>query len=256
MPAKNLPSSTWSSGVLMLAALLVLGMGHARAENWGGTQIIGSGVAKTESRPATGVRNISLGVHANVEIRQDGTEGLTITGDDNIVPMIETVVDNGTLKIRWAGKGNYSTRYKDLNIVVNAANIEALTVGGSGMIHAAKLKAGNLRATIAGSGDIAIDSLDATSLTANIAGSGDMAVAGRVDSFEVTIAGSGDVAAPKLEARVVKVTVQGSGDADVWATESLTATVAGSGDIIYHGKPQVRQTVAGSGSIAAAKGAS
>ena len=253
MPAKTLPSSTRSASLLLLAALLMFGMGQGRAENWGSPRIVGSGVSKTEARAVTGIRNISLGVHARVEVRQGGAEGLTITGDDNIVPMVETVVDNGTLKIRWTGKG-YSTQYKDLAIVVNAASVEGLTIAGSGSIHATQLKAGNLRATITGSGDVAIDDLDAKALTVTIAGSGDMAVAGRVDTLDVTIAGSGDLKAPKLESRVVKVTVQGSGDAIVWATESLSATVAGSGDIKYYGKPQVRQTVAGSGSIAAANG--
>ncbi len=256
MSAKALPSSAWSSAVLVIAAALALASTHARAENGGGPRIVGSGVIKTESRAAIGVRTISLGVHARVEIRQEGAEGLTITGDDNIVPMIETIVDNGTLKIRWAGRGNHSTHYKNLDIVITAATIEGLTIGGSGTIHAAQLKAGNLGATIAGSGDIVIDSLNATSFTAKIAGSGDIAVAGRVDALDVTIAGSGDLAASKLEARAVKVSVLGSGDADVWATETLHATVAGSGDITYRGRPQVKRTIAGSGSVVSAGGAS
>jgi len=35
-----------------------------------------------------------------VEIGRAGTEGMTIETDDNILPLLETVVENGTLKIR------------------------------------------------------------------------------------------------------------------------------------------------------------
>ena len=255
MPANALPSSTWSSVVLFLAAAVALASPHARADSWGGTKITGSGVTMTETRPASGVRSVSLGVHARVELRQDGAEGLTITGDDNIVPLIETVVDNGALKIRWAGKGSYSASYQKLEIVVTAKSIDGLTVGGSGKIHAAQLAAGDLRATIAGSGGINIDQLDAKTLRVNIAGSGDLAAAGRVDQLDVTVAGSGDLKAPKLESRTAKVSIMGSGDATVWATETLNATVAGSGDVKYFGKPHVSRTVAGSGSVVAAGGA-
>ena len=41
------------------------------------------------------------------------------------MPLVETAVEDGTLVVRWAGKRNYSTTYKDLEIVVNAKTIDA-----------------------------------------------------------------------------------------------------------------------------------
>jgi len=249
MTATRISSSSASAGALCVAALILVLSGHAHAEKWGGEHIKGSGVATTETRAATGFRNVALGVGANVEIRQGASEGLTITGDDNIVPLIETVVDSGTLKIRWASKGHYSTSYKGVAIVVNVRNIDSLSVSGSGDIHAAQLKTTDLRATIAGSGDISVGALDARSLSVQIAGDGDVTVAGRVEALDATISGSGDLDAAKLESRAVRITMHGSGDAAVWAKDTLNATIAGSGEITYSGKPQVTKTVAGSGSV-------
>ena len=242
-------------GVLALASLLALLPRHAQAWPWDGETIKGSGIAKTETRAVAGFHEVSLGIDANVELRQGDTEAMTITGDDNIVPLVETVVEKGALKIRWLDNRNYSMRYRRLDIVVNLKSIDGIRLGGSGHIYASRLKAGNLTAALAGSGDIVLEGLEADSLQGSIAGSGTMKAAGRADSLQFTLAGSGDLVAPKLETRRATISVQGSADAVVWATESLAVTVAGSGDVRYYGKPQVTKTVAGSGSVRRAKDA-
>jgi len=242
-------------GALSLAALLALPHGHAQAWSWDGETIKGSGVAQTETRDLSGFHTVFVGIDAKVELQQGSAEGVTITGDDNIVPLVETVVENGALKIRWADNNRVSTTYKSLAIVVRLKNIDGIRLGGSGSIHADHLKAGTLKATVAGSGDIVFDALDADSLHGSIAGSGSLKAAGRADALEFSLAGSGDLVAPKLLSRRVSISVQGSADAVVWATETLTVTVAGSGDVKYYGKPQVTKTVAGSGSVRRARDA-
>jgi hypothetical protein len=214
----------------------------------------GSGSAKTETRNVSGFHSVELGVPARLELRQGSGESLSITGDANLVALVETVVENGALKIRWVRQG--ITTNKALEIVVNAKSIDGLTVGGSGQIHAERLKTANLRAIIGGSGEISFDNLDAAAVNATIGGSGRLTAAGRADALDVTVAGSGEMTAPNLESRRAKVTLQGSSQATVWAKDTLNATVAGSGHVKYHGRPQVSQTVAGSGSVTQAGGGS
>ena len=106
---------------LLLAAL----PGRAHAEDTG-SRVVGSGVAKTESRNVSDFHAIALGLDARVELRQGDSEGMSITGDDNIVPLVEAIVEKGILKIRWLGNRNYSPRYKALDIVVNAKSVDAI----------------------------------------------------------------------------------------------------------------------------------
>ena len=230
--------------------------GRAGAQIWGGERITGSGVVRTETRNVSSFHSIVVGVPAKVNLRQGDTESLSISGDDNIVPLVETIVEDGTLKIRWAGRGNYSANFKSLEIVVNATAIDGLTIRGSGQIHAGRLKATTLRTTIDGSGAIGLDALEAESVNVAIQGNGSVMAAGRADSLDLTIAGSGQVSAARLESRRARITLQGSGQATVWAKDDLNATIAGSGQIAYYGKPQLSQTIAGSGSVRYAGGAS
>ena len=210
--------------------------------------VVGSGVAKTETRAVSGIHGVALGISANLEIRQGTSEGLTITGDDNVVPLVQTNVTNGVLEIRWKER-NVDVRFKKLDIVLDAKTIDGLTLGGSGSIHAASLTTPALNATIGGSGSIALDKLDSDTLKATIGGSGQLSAAGRADKLDAALAGSGQLSAAHLQSRNALLALQGSPEATVRVRDALTVTVAGSGSVTYYGKPRITQTIMGSGSV-------
>lgn len=216
--------------------------------NWGGNSVKGSGIVKTEKRDVTGFNSISVSIPANVTIVQGDSEAVLVEGDDNILPLIETVIEDRGLKIRFKEK-NQSVSTSSLKLTVNAKSVEGVTVAGSGDVSAARLRSTTLKARISGSGNLNIGNLDADSVTVSVAGSGNFAAAGKAKHVDTRIAGSGDMKIGKLEANTVKVSVAGSGDATVWAKESLTVSVAGSGDVKYYGDAKVSQSVAGSGSV-------
>jgi hypothetical protein len=210
--------------------------------------VAGSGVAKTETRSVSGFHHVALGVPASLEIRQGTSEGITITGDDNVLPLVETKVTKGVLEIRWKER-NMDVRFKKLEIVVDAKAVDSLTLGGSGSIHAATLSSRALMATIGGSGSIAVDKLDADALKATIGGSGQLTAAGRADKLDATLAGSGRLAASGLQSTDARLALEGSPEASVRVRDALTVTIAGSGSVAYYGKPKVTQTIMGSGSV-------
>ena len=221
----------------------------AAAWDWNfGAKVSGSGNIKTETRNVSGFTGISLSLPANVEIIQGGSEGIVIETDDNVLPLIETVVDNGSLKIRFKER-NMSVNTKTFNITINVKTIDNLSVAGSGDVRAAKLQVAKLKTSIAGSGNVHITSLDADTLTLSIAGSGDFSAGGKASVVEGKVAGSGNMKIGALAANSVKLSIAGSGDATVWAKDTLTVSVAGSGDVTYYGDARVSQSVAGSGSV-------
>lgn len=248
-PAKRIRfSHVVAHFVVPLAIVLGAFSASANAWDWGwGKSVSGSGNIKTENRNVGNFTAISLSLPAIVELRQGATESLIIETDDNLLALIETVVEDGKLKLRAAEKyTNFKT--KTMKLTVNFKHIEALSVAGSGDFRAEDFKAGNLKASIAGSGDIRIKSLAADLLKINIAGSGDFSAGGKANTVEASIAGSGDIKASRLEAKNIKISIAGSGDAAVWATETIKLSVAGSGDVKYYGDAKVTTSIAGSGS--------
>src|SRR5262245_21221051 len=190
--------------------------------------LTGSGVAVSEQRRVSTFSAIEVdGAFDVVAVCQAAEQSVEVSGDDNIVPLIETRVDGQLLRI--FSDQSFSTRLK-MQVHVATANVEKVHQQGSG--------------------SVALSQVANESLELNLSGSGSIAVTGHTKVATVSVSGSGLVAAESLEAEDVDVTVTGSGAAQVRASSHLVAVATGSGEIRYSGNPRsVRPTISGSGSI-------
>ncbi len=232
--------------LLILLAASTAGIGRAGLAT--GRTFTGSGVASREARDVGPFTAIALSVPALVELTQGDRDSVLLEADDNIVPLIDTVVENGNLKLRFKDRTT-SVRGAPIRIIVTARNIEALAIAGTGDIRVAALRSTALAAKIAGSGDIRIGQLDSGSLQVTISGSGDFTAAGKTDSLQVRISGSGNVKTGTLASRRADINIAGSGNVRVWALDALAVKIAGVGDVGYYGDPSLSKSVAGSGSV-------
>lgn len=221
---------------------------HASPLDWfAGERIQGSGNIKRQARELAHFTGIAVSVPASVELRIGTAENIVIDTDDNLLPLIETVIDNGVLKIRPV-KRNMNLQSGTMKIVVNAKHIERLALGGSGSIDSDALRGSKLEFDLGGSGAISVKGVDGEAVAITVGGSGNFKSAGgRAGTLSVSIGGSGDVDVGKVRAEDASVSVAGSGEATVWAANALSVTVAGSGDVNYYGDPHLSRSVVGSG---------
>ncbi|MFC5459131.1 head GIN domain-containing protein [Massilia niabensis] len=246
--------STFSRRTLLaacIAAGAVTVAAHSVAAPWsfGGEQVQGSGRIVKQERQVGNFKGLSLSVPAQVELRIGNTEGVTIEADDNLLPLLETVVEDGTLEIRPARR-NLNFRSKSIRIVVQARSIERLSVGGSGSIDADALRTPRLTVEIGGSGSVNLKGVESDALAVAIGGSGALkAGRGTVGKLTVSIGGSGDVDLGRVQSTSAKVSVAGSGEATAWVRNELSVSIAGSGDVNYYGDPKVSTSTVGSGDV-------
>jgi hypothetical protein len=214
---------------------------------WGTEQVQGNGNIKRQSRELSHFNGVAMSLPGHVEIRTGASaEGLTIETDDNLLSQIETVVEDGTLKIRTKNKVNLKTR--NLKIVVQARELDRLSMAGSGSIDADRVNGSKVRFDIGGSGSIKVRKAEGDSIDVNLGGSGGLKVdEGGARNLSASIGGSGTVDMARVHVDKASVTVAGSGDATLWIKNTLNLTVAGSGDVNYYGDPQVSTSVVGSG---------
>ena len=115
-------------GVLVVVFAPQLGWNHAPAGyvfNIGGDfngAVAGSGKITTATREVQGFTRVDVRYPAQVTITQGTSESLTITGDDNLLPQLDTRVSGGVLTIEnhelsWNRRVN-STRTVQINITV------------------------------------------------------------------------------------------------------------------------------------------
>jgi hypothetical protein len=247
--------STPARRQLLVAAATFALAAPAFAWSYGSDTVQGSGNISKQARQVAHFNGVALSVPGNVELHIGTGEGVTIEADDNLLPLIETSVDNGTLRIRPT-RENLNLRAHTLHITVNARDIDHLSVGGSGSIDSDAVHARNFKASLGGSGSINVRGVDGDRMDISVAGSGKMSAGGgAVSMAHLHIAGSGNVDIGKVKAGDVSVKVAGSGDSRVWAAKSLDVTIAGSGSVDYYGDAKVSRTVMGSGDINRLSGA-
>ncbi|MES2130011.1 MAG: head GIN domain-containing protein [Pseudomonadota bacterium] len=243
----NKPTKTIFALALAFSAAAFVPASQAQASGWFGENVQGNGTIKKQSRDIHHFNGVSLALSGNVELKIGSTEGVSIETDENLLPLIETVVENGTLRIR-AAKKNVNLNTRNMRVTVWAKDIDRVSVGGSGSIESDALKGSKLNFDVGGSGSINVKGVEADNVVVSIGGSGNFkSGAGSTNNLSLSIGGSGDVQAGGVKSNDVSVSVGGSGQATVWAQNSLSISIAGSGDVNYYGDPKISKSVAGSG---------
>lgn len=251
------PLTTLTAGLACAAALLLVASAPALADgpsNWigGKAATVGSGNVVTQTRPVSDFQAIKIAGSFKVNVRQTGREAVEVRVDDNLQPLLETVVEPGSggrvLHLRWKRGENLRMR-TDAVVTVEVAKLSSVASTGAGNITVDGLKTPSFALSLQGSGDARLNDLAADALDISVAGSGDVRASGRAARIKVGVAGSGDVQALELKAEEAAVSIAGSGDVAIHADKTLDVSIAGSGDVVYDGAAALKSSVAGSGRI-------
>ena len=198
----------------------------------GGTGSIsqGSGQTRTEERSVKPFKQIIINTAVDMKFTAGQDSSLTLSGDDNLLSLIETTVHQGVLTI--SSKRSFSTH-------------NPITVMASGpVIEKVKITA---------SSDVQLYSLNSKTLDLEMTGSGDLIAQGSVGKLKVTLHGSGDFDLKALQADKANVKLTGSGDIELTATDKLVVNITGAGDVTYYGNPAtVKKNISGVGDITSA----
>ena len=180
----------------------------------------------------------------------DGEVGkIKIKAPDNILPLIQTEVSDGLLKI-GAEKNRYKVKEPIIIYVPVDSRLKQVDIKGSVDIYSEKnLETKVLNVGIYGSGDARL-AVDVSSLALEVVGAGDIRVSGRAKDLSIDISGSGDVDTSKLTAEKAAISISGAGDVSAYVTEDVDVSIAGAGDVTVKGNPKkVKQKINGSGGV-------
>lgn len=219
--------------------------------NLGDRMVTPSDVIITETRPVSDFTAIDFTSWGRINLSQGTTESLTITGADNLVPLVETTVSNGTLNIDMEAKITAPSLNREnvLTFDIVVKDLSSLMVSGLGDIKMDSLTTSSLALEMSGAGNIELDQLTADSLDIDVSGLGSVKVSGEVKTATIEISGAGSVDAPDLKIETASVSVPGLGSATVWVTDELTGDISGAGSVNYYGNPQVNTNSSGLGSF-------
>ena len=213
--------------LFMALFILLLGFGcHDK-----GPCINGSGSQNTitfQVDPFTGINIVGT---ADVHIRYDTTQSITVSGHQNILNELQ----NDVLGNTWQIELNNDHCYRNYNLTVDIEIpvLEKLGISGSGDIdvyHFPNMP--QLDVTIDGSGEVSI--MDAIE---------------NVDELNLNIVGSGEYNGFLLKSDTCIINLNGSGNCETYVNDLLDVTISGSGSVKYKGSPTIQSNISGSGEI-------
>jgi len=204
-----------------------------------------------ESRQVSGFNAVASAGPFNVHIKIDGTESVKVDADAGIINQIETVVEDGTLKIKFKNHENWG--HSDIHkaeIYVTAKSLNALANAGSGSMEVeGTISTSDFKVVLSGSGSIRA-SVKSEGLRAVISGSGSIKLDGTAANADITISGSGQVQGHDLKTESAKVVITGSGNVSLAAEKTVSAHITGSGNVNYTGNASVTDSrYTGSGRV-------
>ncbi len=230
---------------MLLVAIFVVGQRSCHFNHFG-FGVKGSGPTMTETRSVRDFHALDLDLAGDVEVRV-GDYNVEVTAQQNILPLLKTVLENGRLRIFFDENVSYT---ENLKIVVTAPAFDGFSLGGSGeILVVSPLEGDRMVVDIGGSGNVILPQGNFNSLRCSISGSGEIELGGKANNAQVDVSGSGEVHAKNMEFNSLDAHISGSGSVSANVIQTLKAHVSGSGDVRYLGSPNLETHVSGSGEV-------
>lgn len=198
------------TAIVSLAAM-VLGAGC--------TTTRGSGVSATESRTVDAFDRLDVSGAANAEFSIGAQTPLSVTADDNILPLIITEVRDGCLYIYTRDSTSSRVPVRVTGTIPKLTGVDCN-----------------------GASTAVIRGLAADELAVRIGGASKLEAVGKVKKVKVDASGASQASLGELVAQTVQFEVSGASKLLANVTAELRGDASGASDVLYRGKPGVIKT--------------
>jgi hypothetical protein len=184
--------------------------------------VVGSGRFVTDPRPVAAFDRVSATAGIRVHVTQAAVESLEVTAEDNILPLVDAAVINGTLTLRWQPV-NGGVSAHGVDVKVGARQVRAIEASAGAQIDMDRAAAAELSVTLS-SGAI-------------------FTGAGVVERLDLDVSSGSHVSATEMPCRAAGVRLSSGSIAVIRVSDSLNVTASGASTLQYFGDPLVVQTV-------------
>ena len=196
--------------------------------NLADAQVKGTGTARTEARAVGGFTSVSAGGAVELTITIGGATAVSVTADDNIVPLIRTRVQGDRLIID--STDGYTPK-TPVRIAITTPRLTALGLSGA-----------TTAATTGITGDrFALD----------LSGASEATVAGAATAITVEASGASELDATRLAAQDATVAASGASQVRLAVARGLTVQASGASAVDYWGSPAVTKATSGASRVRA-----
>jgi Putative auto-transporter adhesin, head GIN domain len=234
------------AGIVLLAAAVAVGC-HGKFLI-GPPPIAGSGVSKEETRAVDAFHSLEVddALQVTVTVTAGVKPGVKISGDDNLVPFIQSFVEDGKLVLRLEADSSIRPKLP-LRADVVADELDEVKASGAARVEMKGAeKVDRFTADVSGAAQVSVEGVESSQATASVSGASRIMLSGSAASLKVDASGAGQIKAQSFAVEDADVSISGASSVTLRATKSITGDVSGASQLEVHGSP-VKQTVSTSG---------
>ena len=153
--------------------------------------ILGSGVSEEEARAVDAFHALDVGnaLRVIVSVTSGAKPGVKISGDDNLVPLVESFIRNGTLILRVKDDSTISPKLPLLAEVV-AGELDGVDVSGAASLKVkGGLKVNRFSASASGAAQVSVEGVESSQAVASATGASQIVLSGSTASLKVGASG-------------------------------------------------------------------
>ena len=206
----------------------------------------GSGKQASETRKVSDFSKLSISGGFKVILKQDSSNTLNITADDNLLKYIKTEITGSRLKI-YTKKNICNSG--EMTIIIGVKNLEEIKGSGAVEVESdGKIKTQDLRFKLSGATKITLD-LTAANVNASGSGATEFNLKGQASSLNVDLSGSGKVHALDFVVDDCTISSSGVGESEVNVLKTLAIHSSGASNVKYKGNPSITNDKSGASSV-------
>ncbi len=233
----------------LILPALILAIIISSCHFFGGKNIRGNGVVKTENRTVGSFNSVEVGGNINVYLKQDSSSSVKVEADEDLMQYIVIEVSNNTLYIKPKDHANLKSS-KGIKVYVSNPSYKNFDANGASDIYSeSKITSSeDMDIDVSGASSVELD-LHAPSVETELSGASNVTLRGETKNFTADGSGASQIRCFNLMTENADIEVSGASHADVFASVKLNAEASGASNIKYKGNASVTQDTNGASSI-------
>ncbi len=224
---------------LFVPALLLSACAFAQAST-------GNGVSREETREVADFDGVEVGSGLNAKVTV-GPKSVRITGDENLVGLVITEVDDGKLEVHLK-KGSRVRGTSKLRIFISNPQVKSVSASGGAVVDAEASAGSSFAAAASGGGEVTVRNVDAKALAVEASGGAQVKVKGRADALAIEASGGSEVHAEDVSVKTLAVDASGGCVVKANPSDSIAAELSGGSTVHVASSPAQRAVETSGGS--------
>lgn len=205
-------------------------------------------VAKGEDRdvPAFSAVHISAGMKATIEIGP--RRPVHIEADEATLPLVETVVEDGTLQVRFQRSTRWHGEHT-VKLTIQTPELRAVGASGGSIVRAVFSRGQRSEIEASGGSEITARGVDASELDAQASGGSILTIDGTADRVTLQLSGGSQLHGRDFSARDADVHGSGGSQAELKASGSIRGSLSGGSQLHVTGGASTKVATSGGSEV-------